>query len=340
MNSRCYYFSFLRAISCIAVIILHIAASEGILYQSTLTEAQTFGNTLLYNLMMWAVPCFVMVSGALLLDPGKEIGLRKIFFVYIRRVLFALILCSVLFRIFDMALDREALTVAGVLQGFLNAFTGNGWSHLWYLYLIIGLYLILPFLRIIVKFCTEKELMYFLLLGFFVFSVLPLTKLLGVSSGFYVHVNTVYPVYFLLGYVLSRDMITVSNRLSVVLVIAGTLGISAGTYFGLTGMIQNPTVLTGYSSIFVVILATGVFCLSKHAKGENQAVRKVIFSIDRCSFGIYLIHMVFIRIVLRYMNLDLFVYPIWISFPLTVFLVFTVSYLLVFAAKRFLCTRK
>ena len=315
-------------IGCIAVVVLHLAASETLIYQNVLTGSQTFGMTLVYNLMMWAVPVFVMVSGALLLDPEKDITIRKIFTSYIKRILIALVSFSLIFRIFDMVMDHEAFTVSGILKGLLNAFTGNGWSHMWYLYLIIGLYLILPALRAVTKCCSVKELKYLLIVGFVVISVLPLTRLFGISSSFYIHVNTIYPFYFLLGYMLHKNIIRIDRRVVAALIVIGSAGIVCGTYFGLKGSIQNPTVFTGYASPFVAALAAGVFSLSKGIIKPTAKIKSIVLSIDRCSFGIYLVHMVFVRLLLRYMQFNLFDYPIYLSLPCAVIAVFAISYLL------------
>ena len=334
MKKNFFYLSFLRVVGCVAVVVLHLAASETLIYQNVLTGSQMFGMTLVYNLMMWAVPVFVMVSGALLLDPEKDITIRKIFTSYIKRILIALVSFSLVFRIFDMVMDHEAFTVSGILKGLLNAFTGNGWSHMWYLYLIIGLYLILPALRAVTKSCLVKELKYLLIVGFVVISVLPLTRLFGISSSFYIHVNTIYPVYFLLGYMLHKDIIRIDRRVAAALMVIGAAGIVCGTYFGLKGSIQNPTVLTGYASPFVAFLASGIFFLSKDIKEPTEKMKSIVLSIDRCSFGIYLIHMVFVRLLLRYLQVNLFDYPIWLSVPISAVFIFSVSLVLVYVYCR------
>lgn len=337
MKKSYYYLSLLRAIGCVAVVVLHLAASETLIYQSSLTESQTFGMTLLYNLMMWAVPVFVMVSGALLLDPEKEITVKKIFSSYIKRVLISLILCCVFFRIFDMVMDHEAFTLSGVAKGLLNAFTGNSWSHLWYLYLVIGLYLILPALRAIIKHCSVKELKYLLIVGLIVLSIMPLTRLFGITGSFYIHVNTIYPLYFILGYMLHKGLIQIGRKTAIILLHVGIFGIWAGTYFGLRGVIQNPTVLTGYASPFVIATAAGVFSLIKDLKEESATISKTVLAVDRCSFGIYLIHMVFIRLILRYMKINLFDYPIVLSFTVAVAVIFLITFGIVYL---FLLLRK
>lgn len=63
-------YSFLQVLACIAIIILHMFASAEILFQNVITPEQITGSNVIVNCMMWAVPCFVMVTGVLLIVVG------------------------------------------------------------------------------------------------------------------------------------------------------------------------------------------------------------------------------------------------------------------------------
>ena len=63
-------YSFLRVLACVAIIILHMFASAEILFQNVITPEQITGSNVIVNFMMWAVPCFVMVTGVLLIVVG------------------------------------------------------------------------------------------------------------------------------------------------------------------------------------------------------------------------------------------------------------------------------
>ena len=84
-------YSLLRVLACIAIIILHMFASAEILFQNVITPEQITGSNVIVNCMMWAVPCFVMVTGALLLDENREVSFDKLFNKYILRALGALV---------------------------------------------------------------------------------------------------------------------------------------------------------------------------------------------------------------------------------------------------------
>ena len=116
-------------------------------------------------IMMWAVPCFVMVTGALLLNPDKEITVKKIICRYVFRISIVLIVFVSIFTISDVIADKEKIGVTDIVKRiFYKLYTGTSWAHLWYLYLLIGLYLLLPVFRALVKGLDDKEIKYIFLI--------------------------------------------------------------------------------------------------------------------------------------------------------------------------------
>ena len=89
---------------------------------------------------------------------------------------------------------------------------------MWYLYCLIGLYLLLPFYKKIVNGSSKKEIMYLMVLYVIFLSVIPLIWGWDIHTGFYIHVSTVYPLYFFAGFYLNeyRDY---SQKLSVIILI-------------------------------------------------------------------------------------------------------------------------
>lgn len=338
MNKKIYAYCYLRAFACAAVVLLHISASESILYKEILNPQQNFLTTLLYELMMWAVPCFLMVSGALLLDAERNISIQRLLRRYIRRVLLALLLFTLLFRAFDMVMNKETASWSVLGDALRNLYQGTGWSHMWYLYLLIGLYLLLPFLRLITAHGSPTELRFLLAVQLVVLSLLPLTKLFGLSSGFYIHVSTIYPFYFLLGHALHVGEIRLTTGQSALCLLVGAIGLTSSTALSCFGGMENTANLLNYSSVFVVLMSVGVFLLFKNMPETRQAesiFSRLLLSLDGCSFGIYLLHMLLIRYVLRYRAVDLFAYrQPGVAFLLMFAATLAVSYALVWLLRH------
>lgn len=153
MRPQILYLNRLKAVACIAVVILHTFFAADAFAQ---TVAQHTVLLSVRNLMTWSVPCFVMCSGVLLLEPKKEIGMQKIVKSYLPRMVIALILFSLLFALFD-SVFMQSRSVAAILgEGLKNVITGGGWKHMWYIYMMIALYLMLPVYRLVTKSASDK----------------------------------------------------------------------------------------------------------------------------------------------------------------------------------------
>ena len=130
-GARIDYLSEIRALSCIAIVIFHA-------YLLTAGDASSFSwvtaSLAVRKALMWAVPCFVMVTGALLLNPDHPVTVRKIWTKYIPRVFGALLLWSLAGLIFDAATGVTVYQSAGeAVLGYLKIiFTGSGWAPMWY----------------------------------------------------------------------------------------------------------------------------------------------------------------------------------------------------------------
>ncbi len=307
MKQRENSFSYLRAIASIAIVCLHTCYVSARIYEGQVSASQFIASRSAVNLLMWAVPCFVMVSGALLLDPKREITYKKLFGSYIFRMAGALIICCPVFQIIDLLMEGTPITASGILTGFQELFTASSWSHLWYLYLMIGLYLLMPFYKKAAAASSEKDLLYLLTVYGIFLSLIPLfTSVTGVTLGFYVHVSTIYPFYLFAGYYIyhyGREKLTLSW--SLVLLVAATAAILILSILKYSNGLFETEDLWGYSSPIVIVQAIGMYGLflnvSKHVK---PGFGKVLEELDKNSFGIYLTHMIFVRTAIRAMQIN------------------------------------
>lgn len=333
-NRRIVSFSYMRALACAAIIVLHTVYSSVLLYGNSITAEQNIISQIVCNNMMWAVPCFVMVTGALLLDEKKTITIEKIGKNYIFRMLKVLVIFSIIFWIFDMVMNKETFSAAAFLNAFSEIFTGTGWSHMWYIYLLIGLYLLLPFYRMIASHGTEQEIKYLLVIYVVFLSVLPITQIWNLKSGFYIHVSTIYPFYLFCGYVMHKRMLKIGKVFSGILAAVATLGIALMTVLKWKYNLQTVDGLWSYSSILVVGQAVGIFTLIDQWQwNEKSILEKMLDKIDKCSFGIYLIHMMFVRLTLRYMGINLYEFGV-LGFAAMVIGILLVSYALTWILKK------
>lgn len=333
-ENRIYSFSYIRALSCIAIIVLHTVYAANRLFIETLTNVQDVVSQGIVNCLMWAVPCFIMVTGALLLNEDRIISYGKLFKKYILRIFFALVVFGIIFRIFDIVLDMEEISIQSFIRGFYEIFTGTSWSHIWYLYLLISLYLLLPFYKKIVKYSTDKELKYLLFIYVIFLSILPNLEIWNINCGFYIQVSTIYPFYLFCGYMIHKSIFKIEKKLSIVVFIVSTIMLFLFTYLSWKHNIPSMKILWGYSSIFVIIQSASFFSLiNRIFLDKVKWLKWVLLRIDRCSFGIYLIHVMFIRIIFRYMEFNPYTHGSVISFFVIVVIILSISYIITLILK-------
>ena len=324
--------SSLRILSCLGIAALHTVNAAEILYRGELSAFADTVSLAVSNCLRWAVPCFVMITGALLLDPERELTARKIYGKYLLRVLSALVLFSFIYRFFSLAMNGEALTLQVFGEVLLKIVTADGWAHLWYLYVLTGLYLLLPFYRMITRAAADREILLLLLIyGLFV-SVFPLLQLFGLRIGFSIPVISIYPFYLFAGYAFSRGMVRLPKPAAVIVIAVTEILLILAVFGNGDGRFS---VLLSYSSVPVVLQACALFSVFSGESGKSGRFDRVIWAADRCCFGIYLVHMIFLRLFLRYWTWDPYrVQPV-LSMTGIAALVFLLSFLVTWILKKY-----
>lgn len=339
-QSRVESYSYIRAIACFAIIILHTVHASVLLYGDRLTQTQYLISRVIENCMMWAVPCFLMVTGALLLNKEKEITYRKLFQKYILRIFTALAITCMILRIVDAALEGESFGIYIILDGAKKLFTGSSWAYLWYLYLLIGLYLFLPFYKKIVQNSKDFELKYLVCLYVLFLSLLPILQIWEINCGFYITTASIYPLFLFCGYMLHKKVICLGKVISVFLIVCTTGAIIIFTIIRWKYDIAKIDILLGYASIFVIIQSAGIFSVFEHNVGNGLLlIKKILLTVDECSFGIYLIHMILVKILLSHMEVN----PYKMNGSVlagVILLVFVASYVIVLTLKRWTIFKK
>lgn len=134
---RLPYLDYLRVMAAAAVIMIHVSAQN---WDNVPVMSSDWIIFNLYNsLAQWAVPMFLMLSGALMLDPGKPFQIRTLYRKNILRILTAFLFWSALYALDTYFANRD-------WRGAVVAFV-NGRYHMWFLFMILGFYLLTPAYR-------------------------------------------------------------------------------------------------------------------------------------------------------------------------------------------------
>ena len=312
------------------------------------------------------VPLFVMITGALLLPVRGEVSV--FYKKRIPRVLWPFLIWSVIYNLFpwitgllgikpEIILDffpysgeevmRQSLSISldYIAQIPFNFSIVD--VHMWYIYLLIGLYLYLPVFSAWVEKASDKAKLWFLgawaitlLLPYynqFVAQYLWGTCSWNAFGMFYYFAG--FNGYLLLGHYLRN----LDWKLGKILAIGLPMFVIgyAVTFFGFRYITALPEysdemleLFFTYCSLNVVMMTIPVFMLCKKVNFRSEGIKKALANLTLCGFGIYMIHYFFTGpSVLLVRTLGV---PLGIQIPVASVMAFGVSWLIVWAVYRVL----
>lgn len=324
----------LRLIALLAVIVLHVSAI--LLGQYGHVPINTWLTADFFNaLVRFAVPVFVMITGALLLHREYELGdfLKK----RLSRVVVPFIFWSLVYVGYSLYNEELAFTdnTQENIRIVLHQLKYGSSYHLWYVYMLIGLYFFIPILGKFVRNATKREIEYFLVMWMAVM-LLAQPILSRYNPQVDLHYFAGYAGYLVLGHYLAYH-INYNKRLLAwlwFLFVAMVLLITTGTYllYKYTTLI---TLLYEPLGPAIVILASIVFLLGRFTKVQLPAsVIKVKDFTNQYNFGIYLSHALILYFLDDPLGISFKLCTPVISIPVTAIICFILSLLLVWLLSK------
>lgn len=323
---RIFWLDFSRAIAIILVVFTHIHERIGV-------NDYLLAKSLFYSVDRMGVPLFFMLSGGLMLPKLVNVNLVDFYKKRIPKFFIVLILFSLITTWVNVSLEIKqfylGLDLFTQSNGIYPALNGHS-PQFWYMYVIIELYLIYPFLAKMLDKLSNKEIIWFIFMSV-------LFSQFKFSINYFDH-QTAYLLerfgdnfvgwamaYSLIGYLILNRQLKLNLIFSLCCII---VPISLVTWCDLH---SNTKDIIGefhwYSqSIFIFISSLGLVFISQFL-GEKIKENRLISNISRYSFGIYLSHAIFIPISLwleQVFNLEL---SIWLKLSLSFMVTFVLSYL-------------
>lgn len=343
VDGRLAYADLLRVLAVIAAVVLYI--SERWLDQAAAGGTEWTVLCTYDALTRWCVPMFAMLSGAFLLDPKKSVNLRDIFFRYILRVLAALLVWGILYALLDYGHSNWRFTWAGIKTAFFHVLHAQTHYHLWFLYIILGLYLVTPILRAFVRGASRGTFHWFFILTFIICSVLPaLQKLWPAQAALPaawldkldIYLVLGYVGYYVAGYYLKNY--TLGRLAEFIIYILGILGAVAAVWGNAVLSVHNSAlrdVLFPYYAPNVVFMSVAVFVLFRYVLGvsDERSRRQRLGGVARITFGIFLIHE-FFTMLLDYFGISTLSFNPIISVPVLSAAVFLCSFAVAWLISR------
>ncbi len=336
MEQRQLYLDLLRVISIFAVIVLHVAASIAGNFSKVPPEHWMVAN-IIDSITRFCVPVLFMISGALILGDAKNYQLSYLFRKRILRILIPFIIWS-LFYLYYTQPDFN------FLNGLSSIVAKPAMYHLWFIYPLIGLYLLTPLLGIFIK-NAENSITYYFLGLWFVIAIL--NPLLNVMVGFQPPIFSLpknleetwlYTGYFVLGFYLSRRSFNFNKLLPIFLIVSGILiTILATDYFSYKhGRFYD--VFYRYTTPNVLMVSIGMFLLVQMLSSQLETLkslsRSLLIKLSEVSFGIYLMHIIILNQVNIRLHLDANTFHPAIGIILTSISVFVISAILTYLIRQ------
>ena len=323
IRNRVVYLDLLRIVAALGVLCNHIPLAAVHLYDKTATDVDRWlvnGNV---HVMHFAVPVFVMITGALLLSPDKEINYKKILTKYVWRMVVILALVGTTFAWMEIYFQDKHFTMKQILQALLNTLSGHTWRHMWYLYMLIGLYLILPVLKPAINLLDRWQLDCFIVIGLLFTCFIPgMEKFANVSVGINFPVMSQYVFCLLLGYRLS----TIEYQRWKVLMVLVLLFVIIYVGLGYVEYVMGHKSLiwfSSYNSPLMIFYSACVFLLFKTLPWKGKwLLQHGGGKFARDAFGIYVFHMLWVNIIYKVIKFNPIEQGLWTLVPILIIVTF------------------
>ena len=333
-NNRIIQFDALRVIAAYAVVLLHTSCQR---YYDCYPSAEWIARNFYDSSTRWAVPIFIMISGALFLDPQKKIDIKNLFTKNITRVLLIFIAWSIIYGAY---FGDEGKGITGLIIKMVH-----GPYHFWFLKMLIGLYVYVPILRVIVA--NKKMEQYFICLLLVTAFVIPMLfpiighfsdYVRGLTEKYYdefeIKNASGYIGYFVLGHYLNHTIVkgTVKNTIYF-LGVTSVIAVSTFTH-AISNHVGSPDVfLYDYLNLFTLFEALAFYLFIKGIKIAPKYHRFII-SASKLSLGIYIIHPLIITIVFDLWKIDSALLNPIIFIPVFAVLIFGASYAVIYTLSK------
>jgi surface polysaccharide O-acyltransferase-like enzyme len=302
-GDRLAWVGYLRVLAILAVVAIHVSGLT-VINPATDHEPVWWVAQLLNECTRWAVPMFVMVSGALLLKPSSmDVPLGTFYRRRLSRIVPALVVWHVVYVVFEATVLGWTLTWRSVLTGVL---LGRTYTALYFFWLILGLYLVAPLLWRMVGGRSRREQAAIAVgitaatcLWWSVTGVLTDLGVDGAAPTFTVLTYWIpYVGYFLLGPVLLTLPVTRRTAWVATAVLAGSLAVTfwQGTEPSATHLLDVLSPV-GYQSWFVALSTVALFVAARYwfragtwwARGRFAAL---VVRLGALTLGVFAIHLI------------------------------------------------
>ncbi len=313
MQQRIVYLDLLRCVAAIAVVAVHTLGG----YRDLLGEIPIhhwLGAITMNSGLRWAVPVFIMISGAVLLSDPRPFHWRYYLRRRVAKVVIPFLMWSCLFACLASYSVHDGWNADLLKDKVSNFIFQETYYHLGFFYYFIPLYFVAPLLMYAVK-QGDRAPLIALLVVWLITTGLNLFFIDGLWS----NDLWLFSGYLLLGYGLSKY----DNPSTLVLWGMAAIAIAIMVYSAFQVVTLSLEVneyrvgrWLSYKTINTVVEATALFILFRYLASKlSENAKKVVAFVSRHSLGIYLAHPLMLLPLYQWRwyegNHSLWVIPVW-----------------------------
>lgn len=275
----------LRTVATLLVVLLHISSYY-------VNQAQARGvydlNFIIGNVVdsfsRVSVPLFVMISGGFLL--GRTESLKIFYAKRVSRILMPFVFWSLFYLLMRLSEGESLIRLIGAI------ILGYPYYHMWFLYMILGLYFITPFINEHILKVSQNTIWYAAVLCLFLGFSIEVFDIKRGNSSLFIFWFVNYLGYFILGF-LMKDLKRVSPVFLICVYVVCSIIIALLTQSSLER--NNNIYFYNYLSPFVIVGSISVY---KYFS-QIQIDKNFLSRIAPLTFGIYLIHPFVLHVLLK-----------------------------------------
>lgn len=301
-KQRYEYFDGLRVVCAYLIVLLHVLArplAHGISTRPMVWEVVN----VMGAVTRIGVTVFFMISGALLLNSKKCSDIRYVLKDKVFNIFVKLFIVSLIYRlIYVFIIEKTSFSVTSFISAFLRDDIDN---RLWFLYIIMGLYLCLPILRLIVESNKRNLLWYIVIIALLTNNfIYAFDKIFSIKIDFVAPMMVGYLGLFVLGYLINTT--DLNKRQRSIIYILGIIGLLFRII--VTRELSHSKgefVITFYNNMtFNVFLSSvALFVFAKYSdKFRKFSLINPVKKLSKISLGLYLVHPILVELFLYFTN--------------------------------------
>ena len=287
----------LRIIAALAVVLFHVlgsSANNDPEVQQNIHSAVTAVSSIL----QWHVPVFFMITGYLWLSHEKDCTFKKML-PNIRRFILVLFTFGLGYAMMEHFFMIRSVSIALLWASFQDVLKGNLWDHMWFVYAIIGIYMVLPVFKPFFDLSSIKTISFFSGLLFLFTIIFPI---LETVTGYSIPIA--FPIGKYMFYVCAGGLIAKWNPTHVKTAIIAISLFVCSMFAALLIQVRAPQYVDCIPLCSCISAVSFFFSVTVFM--NDMPTISWIRRISDCTFGIYLLHPFFINIMIKLLH----IYPL------------------------------